>query len=347
MATRKYLMRGLVFGRGDTGDGGGEIRDLQRDLRALGYLGKGIDGKFGRQTEKAVKALQYDLMNNDGRSRGNDGDAAVRVVDFNKGRIVGVTGAVDQKLAGCLADMLDHPDFPLLPKADHPKEENTRIVDLMKNMPSQTVPIPFIMAMLKQESNLRHYNEPRKNDEDTYIVTGLDTNANEKHIITSRGYGAGQYTLFHHPPRKKEVEDFMLDVKKNLNKAIWELKYKFDHFVNGNTSGTRADDRIAEYGEGPLRMCKYPAGDPKYMKDCKQCMIDAGQQNIREGVTVFYRGSKHTFQPTQYYKKADYNAVPIRKNVACDWSYAARRYNGAGINSYHYQTIILRNLLAL
>lgn len=159
--------------------------------------------------------------------------------------------------------------------------------------------------------------------------------------------GAGQYTLLHHPPRKKEVEDFMLDVEKNLNKAIWELKYKFDHFVNGNITGTRADDRIAEYGEGPLRMCKYPAGDWKYMKDCKQCMIDAGQQNIREGVTGFYRGSKHTFQPTQYYKKADYNAVPIRKNVACDWSYAARRFNGAGINSYHYQTIIQRNLLAL
>jgi hypothetical protein len=37
MAKRRYLMRGLVFGRGDTGVGGGEIRDLQRDLRALGY----------------------------------------------------------------------------------------------------------------------------------------------------------------------------------------------------------------------------------------------------------------------------------------------------------------------
>jgi hypothetical protein len=347
MATRRYQKRGLVFGRGDSGAGEGEIRDLQRDLRALGYLKQGIDGKFGSGTETAVKALQYDLMNNDGRSRGNDGNAPVRVVDFNRGRIVGLTGAVDQKLAGCLVDMLDHPDFPLLPKADDPKDENARIVDLMKNMPSQAVPIPFIMAMLKQESNLRHYNEPSKNDEDTYIVIGLDTNANEKHIITSRGYGAGQYTLFHHPPRKNEVEDVMLDVEKNLNKAAWELKYKFDHFVNGDTTGTRADDRIAEYGEGPLRMCKYPAGDPKYKKDCKQCMIDAGQQNIREGVTRFYRGSKHTFEPTPYYKRADYEAVPIRKNVACDWPYAARRYNGSGINSYHYQTIILKNLLAL
>jgi hypothetical protein len=243
--------------------------------------------------------------------------------------------------------MLDNPDFPLLPKADHPKEENSRIADLIKNLPSQAVPTPFIVAMLRQESNLKHYHEPSKNDEDTYIVIGVDTNANEKHIITSRGYGAGQYTLFHHPPRGDEVEGFMLDVEKNLNKAVWELKYKFDHFVNGDTTGTRADDRIAEFGEGPLRMCKHPAADSKYMKDCRQCMIDAGQQNIQEGVTRLYRGSKSSFEPTQYYKRADYEAVPIRKNVACDWPYAARRYNGSGINSYHYQTIVLRNLLAL
>ena len=51
----------------------------------------------------------------------------------------------------------------------------------------------------------------------------------------------------------------MLDVEKNLDKAVRELKYKFDHFVNGTTTGTRADDRIAEYGQGPLRTCKYPA----------------------------------------------------------------------------------------
>ena len=85
MTTRRYVKRGLAFGRGDYVVGEGEIRDLQRDLRALGYLKKGIDGKFGSGTETAVKALQHDLMNNDGRSRGNDGYAPVRVVDFNKG----------------------------------------------------------------------------------------------------------------------------------------------------------------------------------------------------------------------------------------------------------------------
>jgi hypothetical protein len=178
-------------------------------------------------------------------------------------------------------------------------------------------------------------------------VIGLDTNSGLKHIITSRGYGAGQYTLFHHPPQKEEIEDFMLDVGKNLQKAIWELKEKFDHFVSGKTSGTRADDRIAEFGKGPLRQCKYKADDPRFMRDCKQCMVDAGLRNIKEGVTPFYKGSKHKFFATQYYKSGSYDSVPIRKNIECDWPYAARRYNGSGVNSYHYQARVLRNVFRL
>ena len=69
------------------------------------------------------------------------------------------------------------------------------------------------------------------------------------------------------------------------------MKEKFDHFVNGKTSGTRADKRIADFGSGPLRQCKYKAEDPRHMHDCKQRMIDAGQANIKEGVTPFYKGS--------------------------------------------------------
>jgi hypothetical protein len=217
----------------------------------------------------------------------------------------------------------------------------------MRDMPSREVPIPFLMGMLLQESGLKHYNEPAGKDEDAYIVTGLDTNANQKYIVTSRGYGAGQYTLFHHPPRKEEIEDFMLDVQKNLQKAIRELREKFDHFVNGNTTGKRADDRIAEYGNGPLRLCKYPETDSRYMKDCKRCMAAAGQYDIKEGVTRFYDGSTHTFVPTQYYRKASYDSVPIRKNIGCDWPYAMRRYNGSGVNSYHYQARVLKNVLVL
>ena len=344
MALMSYRKRGLILERGSSQATETQVRDLQRDLRQLGYLKVGIDGRFGSMTEQAVKALQYDLLRNDGRSQKNDGEAPVRVVDFNRGRVVDMTGVVDQKLAGCISDMLDHPKIPALPKADDPKAENSRIREIMKTLPSQEIPIPFLMAILQQESGLKHYNEPSRNDADTYITVGLDRNASEKYIITSRGYGAGQYTLFHHPPSKEEVEDFMLDVGKNVIKAAKELKYKFDQFVNGDTTGTRADDRIAESGDGPLRLCKYSPEDPHYMKDCQQCMVDAGQQKIVEGNPVF-KGSSIRFLPTDIYSTGSYESIPIRKNIRCDWPYAARRYNGAGINSYHYQVRVLGNVL--
>ena len=347
MPTRSYNKQGLIIKRGSEGASVTQIKDLQRDLRQLGYLPGGIDGEFGKMTEVAVKSLQYDLLHNDGRSTRQDGHAAVRILDYNRGRTVQITGALTPALAGCIADMLDDANVPLLPKADDPKAENSKLITVMKNLPSTAVPIPFLMGVLRQESGLKHYHEPKAHDEDTFITVGLDTNASEKYIITSRGYGAGQYTLFHHPPRQDEVDDFMLDVGKNIRKAMNELREKYDGFVNGDTTGTRADDRIVEYGSGPLRACKYASGDSRYMKDCKQCMMHAGQIDIKEGATTIYQGSPVTFIPTQYYRKASYPAVPVRKNIGCDWPYAVRRYNGAGINSYHYQAIVLKNVLAL
>lgn len=307
----------------------------------------GIDGVFGEVTERAVKALRYDLLMNDGRSTGSDGVAPVSLLDHNRGRVMEVTGEVDQPLVGCISNILDDPKCPTLPCAQNPAEENRKIVSQVAAMPSRQVPIPFLLAILKQESDLKHFVEPRPGDEDTYIKVGLDTNSTEPHIITSRGYGAGQYTLFHHPPTKEEVKDFILDAGKNVQKAIKELREKFDSFINGPTTGTRADDRLAEYGTGPLRLCKYTPEDSRYMKDCKQCLRDAGLQDIQEGITPLYQGSSHTYRPTQYYKEASYRDVPIRRNVGCDWPYAVRRYNGAGMNSYHYQVRVLRHLLAL
>ena len=348
MAELSYRKANLVLERGGTHASEGQVRDLQRDLRCLGYLRKGIDGQFGLGTERAVKALQHDLLNNIGRSTRDDGhEAPVCVHDYNKGRVFEVSGQVDQLMVECISDLLDEPRFPPLPMAEDPVAENRKIVAQISALESNEVPIPFMLAILKQESGLKHFNVPRPGDQDRYIVIGLDTNASEKHVITSRGYGAGQYTLFHHPPSIDEVKDFMLDVGKNLQKAIGELREKLDHFVNGPTSGTRADDRIAEIGTGPLEICKYEAGDPRYLSDCKNCAKDAGSQPIVEGVTPFYEGSRGVYRPTQYYRKASYESVPIRKNIGCDWPYAARRYNGSGINSYHYQLRILRNLRTL
>jgi hypothetical protein len=347
MANHSYRKRGLVLKRGGAAANDRQIRELQADLRCLGYLKKGIDGFFGKDTESAVMSLRYDLLHNDGRSRQGDGSAPVRVLDFNRGRVFQVTGDVDETLAGCISDMVDDPVFPTLPNAKDPKRENEKILTTLRGITTSEVPIPILLGILRQESGLTHFNVPGRNDEDTYIAVGFDRNATERFIITSRGYGAGQYTLFHHPPTKEEVEEFMLDVERNLGKAIRELRGKFDSFVNGSTTGTRADDRRAEIGSGPLRICKYKEGDPRFLKGCKQCMADAGQIDIKEGITPIYKGSKHTFLPTRYYREASHGSVPVRKNVGCDWPYAVRRYNGAGIDSYHYQAIVLHNVLTM
>ena len=346
MANQSYRKKDLVLKRRGRGTRQ-QVKDLQRDLRRLGYLRSGIDGGFGPGTERAVRALQHDLLNLESRCPGRDGEAPVRIMDYNRGRVVDVDGVVDQPMVACLAEMLDDRKFPKLPSSDNPKAANQAMVEQVSQMRSKKVPIPFLLAILKQESNLKHFREPRGRDEDNFIVVGLDTNAGEKHIITSRGYGLGQYTLFHHPPTKEEVRDFMLDPAKNLRKAIKELREKFDHFVNGRTGSTRADDRTVEIGRGALRVCKFESGDRRFLRDCKQCLHDAGFRDITAGVTKLHRNSRKTYQPTQYYSTGSYQEVPKREKIGCDWPYAVRRYNGSGINSYHYQTRVLKHLLKL
>ena len=189
MPTLSYQQAGLVLKRPGTGTDA-QIRDLQRHLRALGYLRLGIDGAFGRGTEGAVKGLQDDLLRNDGG--GSDGRAPVRVRDYNDGRVAALTGEVDQGLAACIADMLDDSAFPKLPAADDPVARNAEIPGAIATLPSRTAPGPFLRAILERESNLKQFHEPRPGDEDSFVVVGLDRNADEKHRITSRGYGVGQ-----------------------------------------------------------------------------------------------------------------------------------------------------------
>lgn len=243
MTNLSYCVDGLVLKRNGTAATERQIRDLQGDLRCLGYLRSRIDGKFGEGTEMAVKALQHDLRNNKGDSKQGDGNAPVSIMSYNKGRVADISGIVDQNTAQCLSDMINDPGFPKLPKSVNPRTENTKILEIVRTMKSQPVPVPFLLAILKRESDLKHYHEPAANDEDTYITVGLDKNVEGSNfIITSRGYGVGQYTLFHHPPRREEITDFMEKVEGNINKAVRELREKFDKFVNGSSGAMRADD---------------------------------------------------------------------------------------------------------
>lgn len=332
--------------RGGAGQSTEAVVALQTDLRALGYLRGLIDGDFGGGTERAIQALQYDLLNNDGSSTQNDGDAPVAVKDYNQGRIANITGVYDQPTADCIAEMLADDAFPKLPKSDNPAAENARVVRLIETLPDAEVPIPFLTAICERESNLRQYVVLRPGDADNYVLVGLDTNnAAAPFAITSRGYGVGQYTLFHHPPQPAEVSGFILDVVQNISQAGRELLEKFKHFVNGDSSGTQADDRLKEVGNGPLRACKYPPDDDRYLKDCQACMREAGTTDIVMGETPWYAGSANVYETTQYYDEPRYDGVPVRAKIPCDWPYAARRYNGSGQNSYHYQAHILMLVL--
>ncbi len=345
MPPLSYQQPGLVLKRPGTGASDAQVRDLQRHLRALGYLRRGVDGAFGPGTEGAVRALQDDLLHNDGS--GSDRRAPVRVRDFNNGRVAGVSGEVDQGLAACIAELLEAAAFPKLPSTDDPVAKNAEIPGAIAALAPATAPGPFLLAVLQRESDLKHFHEPRPGDEDTFVVVGLDRNAAERHRITSRGYGVGQFTLFHHPPRPEEVAEVMEDVGGNLQKAAEELREKFDRFVNGATSGTQADDRLAEFGTGALRLCKFAAEDPRFMTDCGNCARDAGRQDIEENVTTWYQGTASTYRSTQYYDYTtlDFTGVPLRQDFECDWPYAVRRYNGSGPNSYSYQALVLKELL--
>lgn len=344
-----YQQTGLRMSRGNAG-GSDLVRALQRDLRALGYLHHGIDGNFGPGTEIAIRALQYDLLHNHGESRGGDGRAPVAIADYNGAALAGggqavtaVTGVLDQDLAACIAHLLDDAAMIKLPSAADPSVQNAQAMQVIRALASTSAPTPFIAAMLQQESNGQHYRVPSQTDGDNFVMIGLDRgNRDQPDQITSRGYGIGQYTIFHHPPRPDELHDFILDPVRNVQRAFQELRAKFDSFVVGPTD--RADDRTAEHRLLPLRLCKYATGDARYMRDCQACAATARKIDIHRG-TPAYSGATFGYQPDQYYPSAEYHGVPDRADFLCDWPYAARRYNGSGNDSFHYQCRILLNVL--
>lgn len=320
------------------------VRALQRDLRALGYLKAGLDGQFGPATAGAVRALQYDLLFNDGQGR--DGAAPVAIRAFNQDRVPAIDGLVDERLAACIEALLDDPRVPKLPRSDTPVADNRRALEVVRALatPDLPVPVPFLLAVLAQESSLQHFRVPNGADADDFIVVGLDRGdeGRDDHI-TSRGYGIGQYTLFHHPPRPDEVTSVMSDPVLNVSRAVRDLRDKFDRFVVGATSGTRADDRIAELGGAALRACRYPATDARFQRDCHNCARAAPAVAIETGMPCF-TGSAELFRPTHAHAETVYKAVPDRARLGCDWPYAVRRYNGGGVDSYHYQAQVLKRL---
>jgi len=320
------------------------VKDLQRDLRRLGYLRSGIDGAFGPGTESAVKALQLDLTQNEGKDAQGTTRAPVAVRDFNTTGMTAGDGIVTQPLVACIVKMLDAPEFPKLPSSPQPQAENATIYPALKQIPALEVPLPFLVAILEQESGFQHY----RND-DTFVLVGFDTNDKTNPArITSRGYGVGQYTFFHHPLTQHEIDTCVRDVAQNVRRSIEMLLEKFTGFVVGPSD--IADDHAAEHPQEhaakKLRICRCANGDPLRMKDCQSCLKRVKTCTIKANQTPWFPGSSHTYTTTPYHPNPAYRNVPVRAEIPCDWPYAVRRYNGSGINSFHYQTQILLRVLA-
>lgn len=87
------------------------VQEAQHHLRALGYLKKGIDGVFGKGTERAVRSLQFDLIHIDDTALG----APVSIQSYNNGQVTKISGRLDEGTAACIQDMLNDPHFVLLP----------------------------------------------------------------------------------------------------------------------------------------------------------------------------------------------------------------------------------------
>jgi peptidoglycan hydrolase-like protein with peptidoglycan-binding domain len=329
------------------GSGGADdpalVRDLQRDLRRLGFLRRTIDGQFGPATRAAVCALQFDLLHNDG-TQADDGAPPVPFTTW-KGGVAAITGVVDAALADSIAAALGDARVTWLPESADPVAANRAVLAAVSATVTAVAPTPFLLAIFRQESDLQHYAVPEgPNDSDSFVTVGLDRNGAENQV-TSRGYGLGQYTIFHHPPIPTEVAGFILDPQQNVMYAYRELRDKFDHFVVGTTEATWADDRKSEHPLLSLRLCRYTPDDPKYMSGCQECAQQVRKLEIGPETPV-YDGAGANYSPASYYPDPRYSGVPDRAEFLCDWPYAVRRYNGSGPNSFNYQAIILQNLLA-
>ena len=336
-----YTTANLARGAADTG----LVRALQCDLRALGYLKQGMDGVFQGATDAAVRRLQHDLMTNDGHSTRDDGDAPVAIRDYNQGRVAQETGVVDPGLAACIEALLIDSRVPKLPSSADAPADNRAARAAVAAAQSLRSPAPFLLAIFGQESADRHYCEPSGGDTDSFVVLGLDYLPGQEIRVTSRGYGIGQYTIFHHPPRPEEVQDFVIDPVRNVQKADGELRAKFDGFVLGGTPDTTADDRVAEHPLlKELRPCRYQSGDARYLRDCRACAMQVRKVDLAPD-TPAYHGATETYAPAPHYAPTTYHGVPDRAEFLCDWPYAVRRYNGSGPDSYNYQARVLLNLL--
>ena len=72
--------------------------------------------------------------------------------------------------------------------------------------------------------------------------------------------------------------------------------------------------------------------------------LRSGRSALHDRLRTVCGRATDTLHPTRYHPETAYSRVPARATLGCDWPYAVRRYNGSGVDSYHYQFQVLQRL---
>jgi hypothetical protein len=265
---RPYQLPGLLLTYGSAEPQ--LVRALQHDLRQLGYLEGAIDGWFGLRTEAALRALQRDLLH----GARHDTAAPIRISDFNHAAgqpaVTEITGVLDPRLAACIDALLNDPHVEWLTRSNDPETANMAALRTAMSQRSWPAPRPFMLAILHQESRLRHFNVPSPEDADSFVVIGLERcDDTDPDHITARRYGMAQTRIAHHPPQPREVAELMADPVRHVTTAFTALRQIFD--------GMNRQPRL----------CRFTPDDPRYLNDCHNCTLAATWQDGRPDPAEF------------------------------------------------------------
>lgn len=306
-----------------------QTQDMIKLLREFMFL-KEIKSSTVQDLEtRAVKSLQHEILSNDSLKK------------FNQGRVTAVDGESSLGILAVLQDMSKSPSLARLSPALNPSKGNQAMKERLSGYLNSKFPTPLVMAVLTQETNLKWYRK------DGYPLVGLDYNSDEDYIITSRGLFYSQRTIFSYPISKKEF-DSMNDLESDMEFFFDHIFGKYQNFVVSSSAKARDDLRysVPEFKDLDLRGCKYEESDSKYMKDCKACLKECPSKDYLMGDSLLGNG-RWIIKPTHYHRIQDYEGFPDFHHFPCDYVFTIRRYNGSGINSFHYLMRVLAHLLEL
>lgn len=296
---------------------------LEEYLRSLMFI-KQIKKNNTDDVKKGIKALQFELRNNPSLSHfGYEGK---------------IDGVESPELLNIVEKMWEDPSIPVVSKVNNPDQANDQISSIMKTSLSKVFPNPLALAVLKQETHWKWFRS------DGYPTVGLDfNNKSQPYVITSRGLFLSQRTIFNYPFPQESLDSFD-SVSEDLKFVINALDLKYKRYVVSADVRARDDLRFKSFGDQPLRGCKYEQSDERFMKDCKNCVWSGKLKDYKEGKSLIDVPGKWVLKPSIYHRNKDYLGYPDYEDFPCDYVYAIRRYNGSGVNSFHYLMRVLDHL---